>query len=126
MSKMSDYLEAALLNAVFRNTSYTSPTNVYLALYTAAPSDSGGGTECTGGSYARQAITFGAPSSGVITNSSGMSFTAMPAATVVAFGIFDAVSSGNLLMWNTLTTSVTVISGITLQVAAGDLTVTFD
>jgi hypothetical protein len=60
----SDYLEDAVLDHVFRNTALTSPTTVYVALYTATPSDAGGGTEVSGGSYARTAGTFGAASGG--------------------------------------------------------------
>ena len=76
MSQASDYLEAALLNHVFRNTAMTSPTTVYLAIYTSNPNDDNSGTEVSTGGYTRQAITFGAPSGGAITNSSAEAFTA--------------------------------------------------
>ena len=56
MAEMSNHLENALINAVLRNTSYTSPTTTYLALYTSDPTDADTGTEITGGSYVRQAI----------------------------------------------------------------------
>ncbi len=55
MAEMSNYLENALINATLRNTSYTSPTTVYVALYTSDPTDADSGTECSGTSYARQA-----------------------------------------------------------------------
>ena len=45
MSAMSDYLENALINHIFRNTDFTRPANIYVALFTAAPNDAGGGTE---------------------------------------------------------------------------------
>lgn len=64
MSSFSDYLENKVLDHVYRNVAYTAPTGTYLALYTVAPTDAGGGTEVTGGGYARQAITFGASSGG--------------------------------------------------------------
>ena len=125
MSSFSDYLEDAALNHVFRNTALSSPTTVYLALYTVTPSDAGGGTQVTGGGYARQAITFGAPSGGVITNSGAVSFTASGAAygDVVAVGIFDALTVGNLLAWDGITTA-TVGDGDTINFAIGQISIT--
>ena len=125
MSSFSDYLENAVVNHVFRNTALTSPTTVYLALYTAAPTDAGGGTQVSGGGYAREAITFGAPSGGVITNSSAVSFTADGAAfgDVVAVGIFDAATAGNLLAWDDITTA-TVGDGDTINFAIGQISIT--
>ena len=66
---MTDYLEGKLSDHTVRHVSYTSPTTVYLALFTSATDDTGGGTECTGGSYARQAAAFSASwiTSGTIT-----------------------------------------------------------
>jgi predicted metal-binding membrane protein len=125
MSSFSDYLENALLNHVFRNTALTAPTTVYLALYTAAPTDAGGGTQVSGGGYARQAITFGAPSGGAIANTSAVSFTATGAAygTVVAVGIFDASTAGNLLAWDDITSAV-INDGDTINFPIGDIDVT--
>ena len=127
MSSFSDYLENAALNHVFRNTALTSPTTTYLALYTAAPTDAGGGTQVSGGGYARQAITFGAPSGGAIANTSAVAFTASGAAygTVVAVGIFDASTGGNLLAWDAIT-SAAIGDGDTLNFAIGDIDVTLD
>ena len=68
MANFSNYLEDALINATLRNTSYVSPTTVYVGLFTTDPTDAGTGTEVAGGSYARTAVTFGAPSNGVATN----------------------------------------------------------
>jgi hypothetical protein len=126
MSSFSDYLESAVLNHVFRNTALSAPASVHLALYTTAPTDAGGGTQVTGGGYARQAITFGAPSpAGEITNTSAVSFTASGASfgTVVAVGIFDASSGGNLLAWSPIT-SATVNDGDTITFGIGDIDVT--
>ena len=122
MSSFSDYLENAVLNHVFRNSALTSPTTTYLALYTAAPTDAGGGTQVTGAGYARQAITFGAPSSGAIANTSAVSFTATGGnyGNVVAVGIFDASTAGNLLAWDEIT-SATVNDTDTLNFAIGDI-----
>ena len=104
MSGITTYLENALENAVLRNTSYTSPATVYLALFTVAPGVGGGGTEVSGGSYARQAVTFSAPASGATSNSGAITFPTATAnwGTVVAWGLFDAATSGNLLLFGTL------------------------
>lgn len=125
MSSFSDYLENAVLNHVFRNVALTSPSTVYLALYTAAPTDAGGGTQVSGSGYARQAITFGAPSGGTISNTAAVSFTASGGnfGNVVAVGIFDALSGGNLLAWDAIT-SATVNDGDTINFPIGDIDVT--
>jgi hypothetical protein len=123
---MSDYLENALLNAVLRNTSYTSPSQVYIALFTSDPTDAGTGTEVTGGGYARQPITFNAPSNGQVTNAADILFPVATASwgTVTHIGIYDAASGGNLLFHGALTTSKTISTDDQIKIAAGDITIT--
>ena len=125
MAEMSNYLENALINAVLRNTSYTSPTTTYLALYTSDPTDADTGTEITGGSYVRQAITFGAPANGTSTNSAAVEF---PQATadwgiISHVAIRDAVTSGNLLFHTALDASKTINNGDVFKITAGNLSV---
>jgi len=127
MAEMSNYLENALINATLRNTSYTSPTTVYLALYTSDPTDADTGTEVSGGSYARQAITFGAPSNGVSTNSAAIEFPQAGGSwgTVAFVGIRDASTAGNLLFHTALDASKTIATGDVFRVAIGSLSVAF-
>lgn len=127
MSSFTDYLENAALNHIFRNTALTSPAAVYLALFTVAPTDAGGGTEVTGAGYARQAITFGAPAGGAIANTGAVSFTASGGnfGSVVAVGIFDAATAGNMLAWDAIT-AATVNDTDTLEFAIGDIDITLD
>lgn len=122
----SNYLENKLIDHSLGTTTFTKPTTVYAALYTVAPSDTGGGTEVTGGSYARQTITFSAASSGSTSNNTNVDFNTMPAATVVAVGVLDASTSGNLLYWGTLTTNRTVTAGDSIRIASGALVVSLD
>jgi hypothetical protein len=126
MAEMSNYLENALVNATLRNTSYTSPAAVYAALFTTDPTDAGSGTEVSGGSYARTAITFGSPSNGVTTNSADVTFPTCTAAwgTVTHMGIYDASTSGNLLYHTPLDASKTVDSGDIFKISSGNLSVT--
>ena len=132
MAAMSDYLEAQLLNLIFRTQTAWKPSAIYFALYTAAPSDSGGGTEVTGGSYARVQVTqadanWNAPGTGGLTdNVSAITFAAATAnwGTVTHVGIFDASTSGNLLFHGALTSSKTVNSGDTFRFSAGDMDIT--
>jgi len=70
----SYYLDNAVLQAVLAAVQYTSPSAVYVALYTSAPGPTGGGTEVSGGSYQRTACTFGAPTNGALTNSGACTF----------------------------------------------------
>jgi hypothetical protein len=126
MSEMSNYLENALVNAVLRNTAYTSPTTVYLALYTSDPTDADAGTEVSGNAYARQSITFGSPSNGVTTNSAAIEFPQATGSwgTVAYVGIRDASTGGNLLFHTALDASKTIATGDVFRVAAGSLSVT--
>jgi hypothetical protein len=126
MAAMSNYLENALINATLRNTSYTTPSTVYVGLYTTDPTDANTGTEVTGGSYARKAATFGAPSNGVSTISSAIEFDQATASwgTVAYFGILDASTSGNLLYHGALTASKTIDTGDVFKFASSALTVT--
>lgn len=100
----SDYLENKLLDHTLKNTAYTSPTTVYAALFTTIPTDASPGTEVSGGSYARQAITFGSASGGSSSNSVAVTFPAATGAwgAIVAFAIFDASTVGNMLYWGEL------------------------
>jgi hypothetical protein len=123
---LTNYLENKLIDHFLGTASYTMPTDVYVALFTVAPSDAGGGTEVTGGSYARQVATFTAASSGATSNDTNVDFTGMPAATTVAIGIFDNITSGNMLLYGTLTTNKTTDAGDTLRIATGDLDISID
>jgi hypothetical protein len=126
MSEMSNYLENALINVTLRNTAYTTPTTVYLALYTTDPTDADTGTEVSGGSYARQAITMGAPSNGVSVSSADISFPQCTVSwgTVAFVGIRDALTAGNLLYHSPLTVSKAIDVGDIFKVASGSLSVT--
>ena len=126
MAEMSNYLENALINATLRNTSYTSPATVYIGLYTSDPTDADTGTEVSGGSYARQSVTFGAPSNGVSTNSAAIEFPQATGSwgTVGWIGIEDALSGGNLLYHTPLNASKTIESGDIFKIAIGSLSVT--
>jgi hypothetical protein len=123
---LSNYLENKVLDHILGTTSYTMPSTVYVALYTAAPNDAGGGTEVSGGSYARQTAAFDAAASGATQNTANIDFINMPSSTVVAIGIHDALTSGNLLIWGTLSTSKSLDLGDTLRIATGDLDISLD
>jgi hypothetical protein len=126
MAEMSNFLENALINATLRNTTYTSPATVYISLWTSDPTDAGSGTEVSGGSYARTAVTMGAPSNGVSTNSADVTFpTATASWGVVGWiGINDALTTGNLLYHSPLDTSKTIDSGDIFKISTGNLSVT--
>lgn len=126
MAEMSNFLETALINATLRNTSYTSPATVYLALYTTDPTDADTGTEVSGGAYARQSITFGAPSNGVTTTTAVIEYPQATGSwgTVTHIGIRDALTAGNLLYHSPLDASKTIATGDVFRVAIGSLTVT--
>ena len=126
MAEMSNYLENALINASLRATTFTSPSVVYVGLFTADPTDAGSGTEVSGGAYARQSATFGAPSNGVSTTTADITFPQCTSTwgTVSHIGILDALTTGNLLYHTPLTTSKAIDTGDIFKIASGSLSVT--
>ncbi len=135
MSAMSDYLEVEIRKHIFRTGSFTKPSALYVGLFTAAPSDAGGGTEVSGGSYARVQRdpldanwTAASATNGVTDNAAAITFPAPTAnwGVITHFGIFDAASAGNLLFHGALTTPKTVNNGDPAPAfAIGALVVTF-
>jgi hypothetical protein len=141
---MSDYLENKIIDQVFRGQAYTFPTTLYVGLYTAAPSDTGGGTEVTGNAYARASVAAslanfaGTQGAGTTVASSGTTGTTSnngsitfptPTASwgaVTSFGIFDAASAGNLLFYGTLTITKTINQGDTVTFPAASLSIQID
>ena len=128
----SDYLENKILDHILGNTAYTAPATIYFALYTVAPSDSGGGTEVTGGSYARKAVTNNTTNfpnaSGGSKSVPGAAFDFVTATanwgTVVAFSMMDASTAGNFLYWADLATNKAVNDGDIARFEASSITVT--
>lgn len=135
MAAMSDYLEVELRKHIFRTGSFPKPSALYVALFTAAPSDAGGGTEVSGGGYARVQRdpldanwTADSPTDGLTDNAAAITFPTPTAdwGQVTHFGIFDASSGGNLLFHGGLTTPKTVNDGDPApSFAAGALSITF-
>lgn len=134
MAALSDYLETALIEHIFGNTNFTRPATLYVALFTATPSDSGGGTEVSGNAYARQGLVTGASSvwtrsAAVGSNTNVITFpVATPSGwgTITHVGIFDASSGGNLLFWGALTASKSVGAGDQFTFQAAQLALTID
>lgn len=127
MSQMSNYLEGKLVEHTLRAVAYTAPAAVYAALYLSDPGETDAGTEVTGTNYARQAVTFGAHANGQVANAL-VTFGVAGAGgwgTITHFGIRDALTAGNLLVYGALTASVTVNENDQVKFNAGDLTVTF-
>lgn len=142
MSQMSDYLENQIIDHIFRTTAFTKPTVLAVALLTAAPTDAGGGTEVSGNAYARvslnpldanwngtQGNTTGVSSGtgGVTSNASVITFPTPTASwgTVTHFGLYDATTAGNLILWGTLTVSKVINNGDAVTFPAGSLQFTF-
>lgn len=144
MAALSDYLENKLLDFLLRGQTFTAPTTVYVGLLTAAPSDTGGGTEASGGSYARVAVasslanwagtqsaastTASSGTGGTTSNNAAINFPTPSAGwgTVTHFAVYDAASAGNLLFYGALGTSKTINSGDAVSFAAAQLTFQID
>jgi hypothetical protein len=118
----SDYLENEILDHILKTAAYTQATNIYVALYTAAPTDAGGGTELSGNAYGRIVKnTWDAASGGATENTGAITFNQATGdwGTVVAFGLLDNSTGGNLLYWGDLTANKAVNSGDTAEFADG-------
>ena len=128
MAELSNYLENKLLDHVLRNTSYNSPTTVYVGLYSSDPSDQNTGTEIDGGSYARQILNVTTATNGIVTSSADVTFPQATSSwgTVSHIGLLDAVTSGNLLMHTALTTSKTIDEGDIFKIPTAALTASLD
>jgi hypothetical protein len=128
MSSMSNWLESELLNHVLRNSATASPVTVYAALFTSDPTDADVGTEVSGGSYARQSVTFGVVVSGATDNTGLITYPVATAdwGVVSHVGIYDAVGGGNLLFHAPMTSVEQVLNGQTFTFPIGQLRVTLD
>lgn len=143
MAALSDYLENKILDHLLRATAFTAPGTVYVALFTAAPNDAAGGTEVSGGSYARVGVTSSTTAwtntqnsgsgastgtDGTIENAAAINFPTPSAGwgTVTHWGVFDASTSGNLLFYAALTASKTINSGDAVSFAIGALSLQID
>ena len=129
MAALSDHAENLLLNWLMTTGTATRPTQWFVALFSSAPNDAGGGTEISGNGYSRQSVSWDTASGtgGTTANSGAVSFTASGSGfgTVTHIGIFDASTSGNLLWHGAMDTAKSVASGDVLQFAVGaiDLTI---
>jgi hypothetical protein len=127
---ISNFLATALLNQVFRNTAYTRPATVHLALYTSNPTGADTGAEVAGGAYVRQGVTFAAPS--LVNSKETIKPTAdisFPIATadwgnITHAGIRDAATGGNLLYYGPLDAARSILNGDRLVVPVDSCAIT--
>jgi hypothetical protein len=126
MSFSNDF-ETRVLQYIFTTGSVTRPTAWHVALYTAAPNDSGGGTEVSGGAYARQSVAF-TVSGNTATNSGAVEYPTATSSygTVSHVGVFDAATGGNLIAYAALSASKAIDTGDVFRVPAGDLDITLE
>jgi hypothetical protein len=121
----SNYLENAALKWALTADAVTRPTTWYIGLFTSDPTDAGSGTEVTGGSYERTAVSFSVTAD-TATNSASVTF---PTATgdwgLIGFiGVYDAQTSGNLLFHGAVAVAKSILSGDTFQISTGNLSIT--
>jgi hypothetical protein len=125
---MTDYLENKTLDHTLGTTAYAKPAAVYVGLFTTAPADAGGGTEVSGGGYARKTATFAAATGGSTSNNADITFDVATAnwGTITAIGVFDASTTGQLLWWGTLSTSKAINTNDQFKITTGNLTIGLD
>jgi len=122
------YTEDKVLDHIVKNTSFTSPAAVYVALYTTATTSAGGGTECIGSGYTRKLMGFTTATSGATENNGDVEFPAATGSwgTITHTALLDASSGGNMLMETALTASKTISSGDVFRFQSGEFDVTLD
>lgn len=123
----SDYLEAAQLNEVLGATAFTAPGTVYMALYSASPTDASAGTELTGNGYARVSITNNTtnfPAANPKQNGTPIAFPTATAdwARALSWQLLDASSGGNRLYWGPLAGASKMCSVDAADVTANTIT----
>jgi hypothetical protein len=123
----TNFLETEILDHVFAGAAYTAPSTKYIGLFTAAPGETGGGTEVSGNAYARQSMAF-TTSGDTTSNNAAVEFPTATGSwgTITHVGIFDASTSGNLMVYATLTASKAIASGDVFRVPSGDLDITLN
>ena len=129
MSSFTDYTENLALTYLFTTGAATRPTAWYVGLFTAAPSDTGGGTEVSGSGYARVATgtISGSGTATTFTNAAAIEFAAASGGnwgTIGWAGIFTASTGGTLLAWAPLTTSKAINDGDIFRIPASSLSIT--
>lgn len=124
----TNFLETEILDHVFAGAAYTAPTTKYLALFTAiADGEAGSVTELSGSAYARQTVAF-ATSGNTTSNNAAVEFPTATGnwGTVTHVGVYDALTSGNLMAYATLSASKTIETGDVFRVPSGDLDITLN
>lgn len=118
MSQMSDYLEGQIRGHIFRTATFAKPTGLTVHLFTAAPGETGGGTEVTGGSYAAQSLnpldanwTAASATDGLTDNASAITYPAPTANWGVVTHVAIKDQSANFLLYGALAASKTVNNG---------------
>ena len=123
----TNFLETEILDHVFAGAAYTAPSTLYLGLFTGAPGEADGGTELSGSAYVRKPIAF-TTSGDTTSNNAAVEFPTATGSwgTVTHVGVFDASTSGNLMVYATLSASKAVASGDVFRVPSGDLDITLN
>lgn len=124
---LTNTFETTVLTWLLTTGSATRPTTWYVALFTDDPGESGAGTEISGGSYARTAVTF-TVTGDTASNSGAVEFPAASTSwgTITHIGVMDAATSGNMIVYAALTASKTIASGDVFRIPAGDLDITLN
>ncbi len=142
---ITNYGENKIVDAVVRGQAIGAPASWYAGLDTVACTETGGGTEVTGGSYARVAVAASlaawagtqsagstvasSGTSGLTSNNAAITFPAPTAdwGSIVSFRLWDAATAGNAWICQTLTIPKTVNNGDAApSFNAGTLTIQFD
>jgi len=126
MTQLSNYAENELADHIVGKGTYTPPATYYLSLHTANPAEDASGTEVSGGSYARKsfvAADIEDAASQATQNANAITFAEATGAwgTVTHFAVWDASSSGNMLIYGALGSSIAPTSGFEVSFAAGEL-----
>lgn len=126
----TDFTEDLVLNWLLTTNTATRPTQWYVGLFTTATGETGGGTEVSGGAYVREAVSFNVSGTNPTKaeNTAAVEFPTATAnwGTITHIGLFNAASSGQMLVHAPLDVSKIIDEGDVFRIPAGDLEITLD
>lgn len=121
----SNYVIDKINDHLYKGTAISLGSSRYLALYTTNPTAANSGTEATGGSYARQLISFASSAGGVSSSNAALTFSSLAAGTYTHYGVLSASTAGNLIVYGQLPSPISANTGDDVTIASGDIDFTF-
>lgn len=125
MANISNYLKPLLLNHMMGKVALPLPANLYLGFFQNDVGADASGTEASGFGYARQLTSWTTATQNVSSLAANVSQTPVGGdwATISHWGLFDALTLGNLWLYGQFDVPRVTQDGVAVTVDAGTLSV---